>query len=466
MTFVKKCDILYSIVYSQKQTKLLILLRKGLIIFFFFFFFGENILNEPIIQKAFDIVCGQKLAIDGYCDMSEYILGASRKNDYYRELVSINSIFADLYEYRTPIPKSDMAYEKWNEFVNSKKGEYPELIENSAEDMRLSYIEAKALINWIYQTYSKKDEREEKTKQLFSYIETEYSIEDLDFQNEIVFVKSKVELNFIDSVEEYIQELNSLKNTSQLFYRGHSNINYILSPSIMRKQDWIDHEHDMYNEAIIECSSVFESCKTHLDYLVLMQHYGLPTRLLDITKNPLVALYFACLGNGKQNGEVIVLSPTNNKIKYPNSDTVSILSSISILDNATKNELIRWATTHNASANSPCKDKLIHEIQNEKPAFIDRINKKDLLDCFFVLASKRNSRIINQDGAFIICGLIGNSSTAINKYRYSENNLTRIYIIKDKDKPLILKTLDKLSINQAHLFPEFEDVSEYIKNKY
>ena len=39
----------------------------------------------------------------------------------------------------------------------------------------------------------------------------------------------------------------------------------------------------------------FSECKSALDYLVQMQHYGLPTRLLDMTTNPLVALYFACL---------------------------------------------------------------------------------------------------------------------------------------------------------------------------
>ena len=75
-------------------------------------------------------------------------------------------------------------------------------------------------------------------------------------------------------------------------------------------------------------------------------------------------------------------------------------------------------------------------------------------------------RIIKQDGAFIICGLIDEKNNVINNYKYKENDKIQIYIIESKNKNKIIKELHKLSISKAVLFPEIEEVAEYIKKKY
>jgi hypothetical protein len=139
----------------------------------------------------------------------------------------------------------------------------------------------------------------------------------------------------ISSLSDFIKILEKLprKPGSSLYYRGHSNFDYLLEPSLFRRSKLQNSEHLMYNEIQKECPESFIDDKTTLEKLVKMQHYGLPTRLLDITRDPLVALYFACSthedkADSKNDGEVIVLSIRGKLVKYNDSDTVAILSNL------------------------------------------------------------------------------------------------------------------------------------------
>ena len=78
-----------------------------------------------------------------------------------------------------------------------------------------------------------------------------------------------------------------------------------------------------------------------------MQHYGVPTRILDLTTNALVALYFACEESKKINeieeksffrkvnidGEVIIFSIPDERVCYSDSDKVTILANLSKYEN-------------------------------------------------------------------------------------------------------------------------------------
>lgn len=147
------------------------------------------------------------------------------------------------------------------------------------------------------------------------------------------FVKIENISNFLDSLKTSIHD-----STNSIFFRGHSDINYICEPSVFR-ENFTKNENKMFQEILISCHEYFEKCSTHFDFISLMQHYNLPTRLLDITLNPLVALYFAC-ESSKGEGELVVFRlndsveeiESKNKIKlsYDKNEKVAILSSLAM----------------------------------------------------------------------------------------------------------------------------------------
>lgn len=424
------------------------------------FFFSNNFAENQIIKKVFEIVFINKLKKDFYCDMSEYIFARINKNEMYASLSAMKSPFA--YLYKNSYPKLAVANKYWRNFLKNNSVYFNEKTE-------LSVIEAKAVVYWIYRIYSNSEDRKNATKDMLSELSHSFEIDKLSFAQAIIYIKSKVEINLItsfDKANKIIQRIG--KSGNSIYYRGHSDVNYVLLPSVMRLNSWYEHECDLYNETVIECPASFKNCFTHLDYLVEMQHYGLPTRLLDITKNPLVALYFACCDNFNSQGELIVFDVKTDEIKYPKSDTVSILASLPLFKSNMKKNLLTWAQDKTLNENDFNRKaiRLLHEVKLEKPAFRDEIVKDDILSCFFVLAEKKNDRIVKQDGAFIICGLFDLTDNVVNRYRYKEHTKIQIYIIDKKAKKGILKQLDKFSINRGQLFPEISDVTEHIKEKY
>lgn len=428
----------------------------------FFFFFLNEIYSNSFVQKAFYLACGDKLISDGYCDMNLYIYGKINKESMYQMLKNINSPFAELY--KRVYPRKDDILKKLYEFINSDS------MKSYKVENEIKLLEAQALIKWIYSSLNSTDDRLEATKELMNSLVEKHGMENqIRISKGIVYLDPKVEMNFISSIEEFyrhIEEMSSIGKT--IFYRGHSESNHILIPSLMRRQSWLRNERKMYNELIIKCPGNFEKMRTHLEYLVEMQHYGLPTRLLDITTNALVALYFACENHLDSYGEIVVFSVDDRSIKYHQSDTVSILASLPRFEYEKQQEIYEYATDKKLTKEefNIRVQRLLHEVKTEKPAFKDEIVKEDLLHSLIVLPLKNNNRIIKQDGAFILCGLSKDyRHLDINELRYKAfSGKRQIFIVENKQR--ILDGLNAFSINKATLFPEIDDVADYIKCQY
>lgn len=268
-----------------------------------------------------------------------------------------------------------------------------------------------------------------------------------------------------NTVGAFIEQVLHLDHEGrEVFYRGHSNPKYRLAPSVLRTDEdgnfiYRDEEARMYRELLVSNSFDFQGDVYTLDRLVRMQHYSLPTRLLDITSNPLIALYFACKSHPDKEGEVIVLSIERSLIKYFDSDTASCLANLTRLPQDSK-ESIDYSSSDVAVFNEQLALKrLLHFIREEKPFFENRLDPRHLRSVICVKGKRTNSRIAFQSGAFLLFGDGGTLPESGN----SEINVQRIGI---SDKQAILKQLDQLNINESTVFPYIESSAKYIAAKF
>ena len=325
-----------------------------------------------------------------------------------------------------------------------------------------------------------------------------------DKNQEYIYFENEIEFEKITSLDQLTKKImflledknekhfNDINKKEYIFFRGHAQSNYLLKPSISRN-NYLNYENKMYEELLVKNSSDFDSCKSNLDVLKKMQHYGLPTRLIDISRNLMVGLYMAIENdsssqNENYDGEIIVFY--DETIKTSRSDSVSIIASLprlKIEDNVkisnhaltvTIEEIIKNKTLYTLKdiekysnrvilkSDKDFVDRLYQQIKYEKPGFQNKILSKEMLYSYIVIPTQDNQRIIRQDGAFIICSLNRYINDDLNRLRLlNTENKKLIFIIDKSKKSYFREQLSIFGYTHAHLFPEIDQVASYIKKK-
>ena len=237
----------------------------------------------------------------------------------------------------------------------------------------------------------------------------------------------------INDILQNISELkdhytsDELKEPPIFYFRGESKEDWDLTPNVMRRcKDNDDSIRDVEGPMLVDLRSRragdFDAAHSALEQMVIAQHHGLPTRLLDITRNPLVALFHASHKVRKYpdvNGRIHVFVVPSFLMKPFNSDAVSVISNFSSLRRSEQNLVLGKTTAETEDDVDPgyctelqpgqsyslAMNRLYQFIRLEKPSFQERINPKDLLRVFIVEPQQSFERIRAQSGAFLISAL-------------------------------------------------------------
>ena len=287
----------------------------------------------------------------------------------------------------------------------------------------------------------------------------------------------------VTSISSLLDETRKLKRHYSLsnedvsfYFRGEPKCGWSLTPSVMRS-DALESEGRMLLELMSRRPEEFSVTPSALSQWVLAQHHGLKTRFLDITKNPMIALFHACESNeryDRYDANIHIFAVPNSLVKPFNSDTISVVGHFAKLSRGEQEMLLskdQGSTDQEYRGTNPYQaamDRLVQYIQEEKPYFQNRIDVRDFFRVFVVEPQQMAERVRVQSGAFLVSAFHEQfereeiERRVINVPVYAHYTLP----IPQDRKPYIVEDLQLINIKRETLYPGLDEAAKAITNLY
>ena len=297
----------------------------------------------------------------------------------------------------------------------------------------------------------------------------------------------------IKNVAELIEICFEIKNRFdglEIYFRGERDRSWCLRPSVMRpSKDGTfklrRNEGEMLRGLIAKRPEDFFGMNSALEQMVVAQHHGLKTRLLDVSPNPCVALFTACddrdpAGNKHPNdmaGRIHVFAVPKGLIKSFDSDTISIIANFAKLDRGYQDLLLGKMGEDSVSEDPKSQIQYLHDealrrlyhyIRQEKPQFEKLIDPRHLLQVFVVEPKQSFERIRAQEGAFLLSAFHERFERELVMERVKNVPVYEheTIIVPAKAKAHLLKELSLLSFTRENLYPSLDEVADRITQPF